>query len=89
MPWFRKSVYTVNTIILYFLYLTTKILLYYYCRNFPNGQPDFPNMLILKKGPGHKLAGPGHKLATRVWGMSSQESSKMWVSENTLFFCKS
>jgi hypothetical protein len=49
MPWFRKSVYTDNTIILYFLYLTTKILLYYYCRNFPNGQPDFPNMLILKK----------------------------------------
>jgi hypothetical protein len=49
MPWFRKSVYTDNTIILYFLYLTTKILLYYHCRNFPNGQPDFPNMLILKK----------------------------------------
>jgi hypothetical protein len=50
MPWFRKLVYTDNTIILYFLCLTTKILLYYYCRNFPNGQPDFPNMpLILKK----------------------------------------
>ena len=45
----RKSVYTDNTIILYFLCLTTKILLYYYCRNFPNGQPDFANMLILKK----------------------------------------
>ena len=49
MPWFRKSVYTDNTIILYFLCLTTKILLYYYYRNFPNGQPDFPNMVILKK----------------------------------------
>ena len=24
-------------------------MLYYYCRNFPNGQPDFPNMLILQK----------------------------------------
>ena len=24
-------------------------MLYYYCRNFPNDQPDFPNMLILKK----------------------------------------
>jgi hypothetical protein len=45
MPWFRKSVYTDNTIILYFLCLTKKILLYYYCRNFPNGQLDFPNML--------------------------------------------
>jgi hypothetical protein len=45
----RKSVYTDNTIILYFLCLTTKILLHYYCRNFPNGQPDFPNMLIIKK----------------------------------------
>jgi hypothetical protein len=49
MPWFRKSVYTDNTIILYFLYLTIKILLYYYCRNFPNDQPDFPNMVVLKK----------------------------------------
>jgi hypothetical protein len=29
MPWFRKSVYTDNTIILYFLCLTTKILLYF------------------------------------------------------------
>jgi hypothetical protein len=46
---FRKSVYTENTIILYFLCLTTKILLCYYRRNFPNGQPDFPNRLILKK----------------------------------------
>jgi hypothetical protein len=49
MPWFCKSVYTDNTILLYFLCLTTEILLYYYCCNFPNGQPDFPNMLILKK----------------------------------------
>ena len=24
-------------------------MLYYYCRNIPNGQPDFPNMLILQK----------------------------------------
>jgi hypothetical protein len=48
MPWFRKSVYTDNTIILYILCLTTKILLHY-CRDFPNGQPNFPNMLILKK----------------------------------------
>ena len=24
-------------------------MLYYYCCNFLNGQPDFPNMLILKK----------------------------------------
>ena len=23
-------------------------MLYYYCHNFPNGQPDFPNMLILQ-----------------------------------------
>ena len=28
--------------------LTTKISLHYHCRNFPNGQPDFPNILILK-----------------------------------------
>jgi hypothetical protein len=49
MQWFRKLVYTDNTILLYFLYLTTKLLLYYYCRNFPIGQNDFPNMLILKK----------------------------------------
>ena len=48
MPRFRKSVYTDNTIILYFLCLTTEILLYYYCRNFPNGQHGFPIMLILK-----------------------------------------
>jgi hypothetical protein len=49
MSWSRKSVYTDTTIILYFLCLTTKILLYYYCPKFPNGQPDFPNILILKK----------------------------------------
>jgi hypothetical protein len=47
MPWFRKSVYTDNTIILYFLF-NNWILFFYYCRDFPNGQPDFPNMLILK-----------------------------------------
>jgi hypothetical protein len=56
MPWFRISVYTDNTIILYFLCLTTKILLYYYRRNFSNGQSDFLNMLILKKlGGWHPL----------------------------------
>ena len=41
------------TIQLYYIFcLTTKILLCYYCRNFPNGQPGFPNMLILKKSWG-------------------------------------
>ena len=33
-------------------------MLYYYCRNFPNGQPDFPNMLILQKLGGGGLTTP-------------------------------
>jgi hypothetical protein len=66
MPRFSKSVYTDNTIILYFLCLTTKILLYYYCRNFPNGQPDFPNMLILKRLGGVNPPPPQYPLATAL-----------------------
>jgi hypothetical protein len=85
MPWFRKSVYIDNTIILYFLCLTTKILLCYYCRNFPNGQPGFPNMLILKKlGVNHPLTpqyshcyGPGPIFLALL--QDSMQSPKVWA----------
>jgi hypothetical protein len=55
---------TINYII--FSLLTIKILLHY-CRNFPNGQPDFPNMLILKKLRGNPPP-PNSPPSLRPWG---------------------
>ena len=48
----RKKRFSMSkfTICLQFIVtIYSKILFYYYCRNFPNGQPDFLNMLSLKK----------------------------------------
>jgi hypothetical protein len=43
-----QFIVTIQFYNIFSVYITTKILFYYYCRNFPNGQPDFLNMLILK-----------------------------------------